>query len=374
MTGEVDCKVELILAIGPRGSPITGQSIATDTWVAGSKHRIIAVNNNFEGMNVFRKIIRSLEFSLDILGKAFLYRPSALYLSIKRSTFGSAVDLICVILFRAVSSGPIVIHLHGADLNKERRRYIPNLIIKTIGKEATDSILLSPRMAEQLKGISSPRIHIIPNFSEMFPRKSEIAAKMETFLSEPLRILYLSNLIFSKGYTYLMSAVRSLRAKGIEVTLTLAGKPLDDEYMTAAEAKRRLDMELCEGINFIGTVRGSEKWDQLLKAHVIALPTFYRTEAQPLSLIEGMAFGCIPLTTQHNYNEDFLDPNAAIFVEKQSSESIEAAILDINNNRDASRSRAQLANSIATNCFQVDRYVNEIDSVFVNALNANHNI
>jgi glycosyltransferase involved in cell wall biosynthesis len=100
----------------------------------------------------------------------------------------------------------------------------------------------------------------------------------------------------------------------------------------------------------------------------VALPTFYPTEAQPISLIEGIAFGCIPLTTRHNYNEDFLEPAITMFVEKRSTEAIVEALRSLIVNPSEAATRMRLAYAIANEKFDMMQFVNAIDRVVDEAI------
>lgn len=44
----------------------------------------------------------------------------------------------------------------------------------------------------------------------------------------------------------------------------------------------------------------------LREAHFIVLPTNYDMEAQPVSIMEGMAFGCVPIATNYRAIPDLI--------------------------------------------------------------------
>lgn len=363
-----DTRITTVLSIGPIGFPLTGQACATETWFHNSKHKVVPINNNFEGMSNVARFLRSLALPFLVLLETRRSHPEALYLSLKRSILGATADLACVLVYRRLVAGPVVVHLHGADLATIRRNWLGNVIIRQIWNNVTDVILLSPAMSNQLTGLPEKRVSVVYNFSSEFSGAAAVEAKAERLLTEPLRVLYLSNIMFSKGFSYLIDAVHSVRAAGLPVTLTLAGHPLGDAIMTAEQARARLMEGLAEGITYVGTVHGSDKWAALDAAHIIALPTFYSIEAQPISLIEGMAFGCIPLTTRHNFNEDFLDPNATVFVEPKSSKSIAEALKAMVSDRGGMAARTRSAFAAGNNRHSLENFVNGIDAVVEAAL------
>jgi glycosyltransferase involved in cell wall biosynthesis len=237
-----------VLCVGPQGMPSTGQALATDTWVACSAHNVLTINNNFEGVGHLKRIIKTLVLPLLVFRHARRARPVAMYLSLKRSVLGAAADLSCVIAYQLVVAGPVVVHLHGADLASVRQSRLADALFRCLWCVVSDVIVLAPRMAEQLEGLPQRRLHIVNNFSQAFATIESVVEKANNFQGEPLRVLYLSNIMFSKGFSYLIDAVRELCAEGHLVTLTLAGKPLGDSYISAEEALVRLKSGGGEGL------------------------------------------------------------------------------------------------------------------------------
>lgn len=357
-----------VLCVGPTGLPSTGQAVATESWLVNSSHRIGAVNNNFEGFGLASRLGHTILLPLRVFLKSYRTKPTAMYLSIKRSAFGATADLACLWIFKCVSRGPVVVHLHGADLKNSRKSRIIDALFHLIWLAVTDVIILSPRMAEQLDGLPYKRVHVVPNFAAQMCSEHSVSRKVDSAEIGPLRVLFLSNIMFTKGFLHLIEAVKSVRSEGIDIRLALAGKALDDDMMSASDAFAALNSSLEEGIEYLGVLTGREKWHQLEKAHVVALPTSYPVEAQPISLIEGMAFGAVPLTTRHNYNEDFLDPRVAVFVAHQSSVDIADALRMLFKNRAALARRIRLAWDIAHERHQTSSYVQRIDRILAHAI------
>jgi glycosyltransferase involved in cell wall biosynthesis len=256
-----------------------------------------------------------------------------------------------------------VIHLHGADLGQTVGRKKFRLVFGFVWKSVTDIILPSKGMADQLLGLPKRNVHVVPNFSEKIASHAVVDQKATSVSGGELNILYLSNILYSKGFSFLMDGVGDLRRKGVKARLILAGSPMGDAEMTSHMAERILVSKLGDGIQYAGRLVGDEKWDALKKAHVIALPTFYPIEAQPVSLIEGMAFGAIPLTTRHNYNCEFLPREFTVFVKKKSSEDISNALFDIYSNRKEAAIRMKEAALYARKNHSIESYLNGIDEV-----------
>jgi glycosyltransferase involved in cell wall biosynthesis len=357
-----------ILCVGPTGVPLTGQALATETWTTRSISQVIAVNNNFEGKTRLARFSYSLALPLRVLSACWRKKPDAMYLSMKRSKFGMLTDLFAVLAYRSTSRGPVIVHLHGADLALALNSYFTGQVAHLLWRSVTDVIILSPRMKEQLQSLPPRRIHVVGNFSEMFATPVAVEEKVATLGKRTMHVVYLSNIMYSKGFLYLIEAVKMLQDEGRRVHLSLAGQALNDHWMTAVEAQEALKMGLSIGIRYLGIVSGDAKRELLSIADVLVLPTFYPTEAQPISLIEGMAFGAVPLTTRHNYNEDYLDLRAALFVEKKSTSAIANALRQLLDDPIDHIARIRIAHSIALEKYDTRTFVQAIDNIISAAL------
>ena len=172
-----------------------------------------------------------------------------------------------------------------------------------------------------------------PIFAE--DRYQATANELETkFVQDgPLRVLYLSNMIAEKGCLLLRDAVQSINAQRPgAILLDYAGG-----FVTDGEKEAFLDsIADSDYIAYHGIVKGAAKRELLLQAHILALPTFYPYEGQPICILEGYAAGCAVLTTDHSGIFDTFTPGQNGWeVEKESKTSTERAILQCLESRNA---------------------------------------
>ena len=123
------------------------------------------------------------------------------------------------------------------------------------------------------------------------------------------KLLYLSNLIVSKGYLQVLEALRILvYDHGIDAECHFCGSFIlasdNCPYSTAEEAEadffnRIGKSSLGNHAFWHGPVDGNEKLRFLQESHFFLLPTRYLYEAQPISIIEALAFGLVVITTSH---------------------------------------------------------------------------
>ncbi len=193
-------------------------------------------------------------------------------------------------------------------------------------------VFLNPSLAERCAAwIPSHKRFSIPNtidkalcFSDV-----EVAEKQRERRrhERPLRLLFLSNMIPSKGYHDVVEATALLRARDISVELRLAGRWIDEGDRRAFET--RIAGDLASSITHLGAVtdrnaiRALHHW-----ADVFIFPTYYPTEAQPLALLEAMSAGTPIVTTAHAGIPDMLAAGREVqFVPPRNPEAIAGAVM-----------------------------------------------
>ena len=181
--------------------------------------------------------------------------------------------------------------------------------------------------------ISRDKIHIVPNFAEdfLFLSEEEVVAKFTN--TNPLQILFLSNLLFGKGHNELVDAYIGLN-DGIKdrVKVVFVGGFESDSHKSDFMNKIHGHKGLTYYGNYVG---GEEKKDLYRASHVFCLPTYYPYEGQPISILEAYATGCVVITTNHSgIPEVFSDSVNGFAVDKRSASSIKTVIEQIIKNGD----------------------------------------
>ncbi|UAX03693.1 glycosyltransferase family 4 protein [Proteus terrae] len=321
----------MVIFVGPKLRPITGQSLSFDTAFKSYDSRKKSLV--YGGKNSLLKIVNIIYIYFLYIFYLLFYDVNKLYITTNRSRFGFLKDF-AFIITASIFNVKVVNHLHGADFKSFRKNSGPNFkkIIDYLYSKIDISIVLLPNMKEQYDMYPNMEIRTVPNCC--------ITSKLDSFshknISGPLEILYLSNVMYSKGIIYLIEAVDRMINSGIDVTLSVAGNFMADEFLEEEQIKNKF-LKLIEGksyINYYGPVYGEEKNKLLVKSNVFVLPTFYQTEAQPISIIEAMYAGCTIITTNHNYLPDMVSSDNGFVVPIMSSMSIFDKLKHIHFNRD----------------------------------------
>lgn len=303
--------------------------------------------------NVFRKVwMRRGKFDV-------------LYLTVAESFAGNLRDLVIYFLCRA-AHGKMVIHMlggagmknilgKGSGLRFALNKYFIGRLgaIVVEGKTQFD---IFARVADPAK------ISIIPNFAEdyLFAGEDKVAGKFENL--DPLRVLFLSNMLEGKGHLELLKAYRRLDEKTKpHVAIDFAGA-----FESADEERRFLEAVDWEpNLNYHGSVSGAYKRDLFLKAHVFCLPTYYAGEGQPFSIIEAYATGCAVITTDHSGIGDvFRDGVNGWKVEKKSVDSLANVLAAVVEQKSRLCSVAVHNLKSARQNYTQSRYVESMKAVF----------
>lgn len=189
-------------------------------------------------------------------------------------------------------------------------------------------------------GIAGERVRIVPNACDVKSLDEQQVAEKQRG-NNPLRILFLSSLIDTKGYPEYLESIAALSAKlgpPFEAILCgpLTGSQFGERFHSIEEARQWIESKIADinsssRINacWIPGARGDAKWTLYQKANIFVFPSRYRVEAQPLVLLEAMAHGCAIVTSAVGEIPTILSENEARFVRAGNVEEIAAAIEEL---------------------------------------------
>lgn len=228
-----------------------------------------------------RKLMSFIRLIWDITYNLIKNRPKICYFALtsKGLAFYRDVLLVGIIkLFRV----PIVYHLHNKGVHPNAKNWMNYQLYRFVFHRS-DIILLSellyPDVAQFVK---KEHVHICPNgISNGIPNISLIKVKKE----KPT-LLFLSNLIQSKGVTDLIEACNLLKLRGIDFNLDIVGDEGDLLFEDLGEVIHRYGMENC--ISLLGPIYDEEKIKLFESSAIFVFPTYYDQETFGLVLLEAM--------------------------------------------------------------------------------------
>ena len=321
-----------ILLIGPFPEPINGCSLANEVLLKqlclDKKNSVESVNTNSKNIsseNVGQFSLSKVLSFLKVYKQIFKIRKSDVIYTTPGQTFYGIVKYIpfyfCCLLFNK----PYLIHVHGNHLGNEYKSLVglKKRVFSYYIKKATAGIVLSNSLKSNFKGLMhNDKVFVAENFAQ-----DNLTLKIHKIKStDKLRLLYLSNLMEEKGILDFLDSLMLLKKEGIVFSADIAGK-IEDE---SEEIIKNKFEDLKGFIKYHGVVSGQNKIDLLEKANIFILPTYYRMEGQPISLIEAMATGNIIITTMFSGIPDIVSEKNGFFVEAKKAENIFDVLVKIN--------------------------------------------
>lgn len=331
-----------ILLILPLPPPWTGQSVESKLFVDYLKNRknaLYIINTAKQNLSNGKLTYQRLFSVLRIFYRTLLYRKqtSTVYISLAQSFLGHLRDLVLLVMCRKKN---ITCHLHGSGIREHvfvKHPVLFYLTRKIFASIKIKVIVLSRSLRRQFSGVlSEENIFDVFNFPETGARPDRTEIEKKYLCPAQMKILFLSNLLREKGFLKLLSAVKKTNGTGDSpgIVLDIVGMP-ENRHI---EKIVREYTERKNGIQYFGGIGGKGRFDFFLKAHVFCLPTWFKYEGQPVSILEAYANGCAVATTDHGGISDiFEDGVNGYLLEKKSIISIqrmmEKARSDLSNGR-----------------------------------------
>jgi glycosyltransferase involved in cell wall biosynthesis len=322
-----------ILLIGPFPEPLSGVSIANqvvnEVLSEDSQFEVDLINTSYSifdeeiGKFSFKKAFFYLTLNLNIFK---IFKHKIIYIT-PGQTFYGILKYGFFIILGSVFRKELIIHVHGNHLGQEYKSLngIKRNIFYFLVSRFRKGIVLSESLKQNLTPfIDQASIFCLPNFAQDY-----LYTQDKKLVNDELRIFYLSNLMKEKGIFCLLNALKNLEKNNIIYKAKIAGN-IDQKY---SKEILNLFTEL-KNAEYIGVVNGDDKKNLLKWGNVFVLPTFYKMEGQPISILEAMATENLVVTTNHAGIPDiFKDKVNGYLVKKNSIKSIQDILTYIASNK-----------------------------------------
>ena len=253
----------------------------------------------------------------------------------------------------------IVLHIHGGNYIKERNRpwYIKRLLNKIFAWGKSVIVLGEEEKNILEEDFKLKNVVSLPNCIDLTEAKNFNRSITE---KDVLDILYIGRIEPNKGIDYTFEACKALKSEGIRFHLNFAGKEeTEGQYIP------KFKEEFGEDFTFHGIVSGKKKTDVLKKCDIFLLPSFY--EGLPMSLLETMSFGQVPVVTPVGSIPTVVTENVnGIFINIKNTRDIVDAIKRLTADRVYCTTLSRVAKETIIAKFDDREYIRQLNILYIN--------
>lgn len=329
------------------------------------------------GILQIRKIVLLARYCLEAIWCRFRYRAETLYYipaPPKRIAFyrDCLVLTVCRPFFRH-----IVFHWEASGLGEwiqnHGSRWERKMAKWSLGSPEL-SITLAKALSHDAEYFASQRTVVVPNGitdpcpdfdqSILMVRCNRLRQRREATLNqrEIYRVAYLAHCTREKGLFDALEATAIANQQledqqsAVRMCIKVAGAFLRQSERREFDAWRKQHPNDVEYIGFLAT----EDKDQLLRdSDCLCFPSYYSAEAQPISIVEAMAFGLTIVATAWRGIPELLPSNYPFLISNHDPSSISSALLQSMEADLARQLRLRYCES-----FTADHYVERLSRAF----------
>jgi len=251
---------------------------------------------------------------------------------------------------------PVVLHVHGGIflMNKTSNK-VYLFLLKKIFKNSKAVIVLSNKEKESLsRNYQYPHAFILENCIDV-PLFTGI--KKERMFSAPT-FLFIGRIHESKGLNDILEAFKVLKADNLDFGFILCGDGPLRKFIIP-----RFELMLKDQFKYMGVVSGSKKMETIRCADYFLLPSWF--EGLPLSLLETMAAGLVPIVTNVGSISYFVkNEENGIFVKQKNPQDLYQKMKKLLLNPDLYKTYSMNAkNTIAERC-DIKDYIFQLNYIY----------
>ena len=278
-------KILYLLHLPPpvHGSSVVGLSIKESAIINerfnGHYINLLASHNVAEtGIVNFKKLFFFIITWIKVFVSVIRNRPNLCYLALTVTGAAFFKDLLLIIILKIFRIKRIY-HLHNKGVILHQHKFFYRLCYKFVFKNA-EVILISEHLYKDIQFfVPKSKVHFCPNGIKDYIKNSNDTLPGNKLLikksNSTIQLLFLSNLIESKGVFILLDACSILKRKELCFECIFIGGEGD---ITASRFHERVN-QLClnDIVNYQGEKFGIEKTKAYLEADIFVFPTYYET-------------------------------------------------------------------------------------------------
>lgn len=310
-----------------------------------------------------QKVIRFVSSPISLVMCVLQRQPDIVHLNTSLVMKAYWRDLVYMLVSKALGCR-IVYQVHGGKLPSQffgNTRLAQSFLRWSLGIPDVLVVLATAEHDAYRRFLRHRRIEIIPNAVDL---SSYRGTGPKRFDRQDIQLGYLGRLTVEKGIREAISAVGSLRRKGLNfLNLRIAGTGPDERVLR--ELVEREGLTDC--VQFEGAVFGAEKIRFWREIDVFVFPTY--REGLPYVVLEALASGTPVITTRVGGIPDVIQNGVqGVFVEPYSSQSVADAIEGLVGQRALLRQMSGAGIQRAKEQYGVERLANQIGRLYGDVL------
>ena len=210
-------------------------------------------------------------------------KPDLVYITPNSAGAPFYKDFITVMMLKMMGQ-KIVMHFHNKGVATRQNRWLDNWLYRRYFK-GVKLILLAEALYEDVKRyVKREDVFVCPNAIPMLTMAEQTVSPNDNVP----HILWLTNIMKTKGIMEFLSALKILNDKGVKFQADFVGGLTKE--LTGDEFDDALSMMGLNGCcTYYGPKYGEEKYVFFRQSDIFVLPSY--TEAFPVSILEAMFFG-----------------------------------------------------------------------------------
>lgn len=314
-----------------------------------------------------QKAIIIVKVFFSLLRNLFCFKPSFVYFPI--SPLGAAFfrDLVFVSTLKLFNV-KILYHLHGKGIKQDTKKTWIKFFYR-FAFNSEDVICLSHLLSYDIENVFNGQIYIVNNGIPDI-NKEQISALLGEKTNTP-RVLYLSNLLKSKGVVDFLNALEILHIKGVKLIGEIVGAEGD---ISERELRQMIHQKkLSDKVFYLGPKYNKEKQGVYKKTNVFVFPTRLKHECFPTVLLEAMQNNLPIISTNEGAIPDIVDNGKTGFlIEKNAPEQIAEKIEVLIKNFELQKKMGEAGRKKYEERYMLQHFEDNMKNVFEQVLSNIH--
>jgi glycosyltransferase involved in cell wall biosynthesis len=244
------------------------------------------------GENGFKKMLYILKLYYKVLSALFKKRFDLCYLTINSKGTGFYKEMVIVFLLKIFRCN-IVYHYHNKGVSQRQSNFFINYLYHFQFKNASVILLSKLLYPDIAKYLPPEKVYYCPNGIPDFEKINIDFLHYNRLICGTPKILFLSNMMKSKGVFTLLEASKILYDKGIKFKTLFVGEWFDIkelEFYTYV-----IENHLEENVIYLGKKNDGDKEAVLKEVKIFVHPT--QDDCFPLVILEAMQYGLPIIST-----------------------------------------------------------------------------